>query len=549
MHARLSTELKRRSAQSALPAAGQRPVVRRQRAAPAAFTTLPAIVEAVLHGPGQPLDLTARAHMEPRFGHDFSQVRVHTGALAAQSARALDAHAYTVGQQIVFGAGEYAPGAPAGEQTLAHELTHVVQQSASMPQATASMPDERAEHEAYGSAAALRADRPLSVTQRLPMQIQRLPRDRDPIHAPMIESFREQTGLQEFDEFGRRVGPSDAQIKYRLSPAAQLGSLYAMTPWELAQVPEGRLNLAESTARAMGVTPDGPSFDDYRRARRFVRALHSQYGITFDVEREQRILGRVPTADELTILDRLLGQILGVGNVRQSLGQPGARGVPTATGSTRPSLQGRARILNDLAEYSIKRFQLQWLVAGGYGRPTSEVDRDVRSLWTEQGITPPATAVITEQERRATALVAFRAFAGLEPGFYFPPDDMFYLAPSSNLRTPAVQAVARHEAVHLLGGRERTRRAFIERFGADRYIQYWRPFEEGISELIAIEATPANQQGSPGAPGVPNTQSGYGAYVTLMQRIMNIIGREALFQAFFTGNIPNRIFELLVTPP
>jgi hypothetical protein len=66
--------------------------------------------------------------MELRFGFDFSQVRVHTDAQAAESARAVNALAYTVGSDIVFGAGQYAPGTAAGKRLLAHELTHVVQQ-------------------------------------------------------------------------------------------------------------------------------------------------------------------------------------------------------------------------------------------------------------------------------------------------------------------------------------------------------------------------------------------------------------------------------------
>jgi hypothetical protein len=67
--------------------------------------------------------------MEPRFGHDFSQVRVHTEAKAAESARAVNALAYTVGRALVFGAGQYAPGTTEGWRLLAHELAHTVQQA------------------------------------------------------------------------------------------------------------------------------------------------------------------------------------------------------------------------------------------------------------------------------------------------------------------------------------------------------------------------------------------------------------------------------------
>lgn len=80
-------------------------------------------------GGGQPLPEAVRAFFEPRFGHDFSQVRIHTDARAVESAQALNALAYTLGRDIVFGAGQYAPGTTEGRRLLAHELTHVVQQS------------------------------------------------------------------------------------------------------------------------------------------------------------------------------------------------------------------------------------------------------------------------------------------------------------------------------------------------------------------------------------------------------------------------------------
>lgn len=89
---------------------------------------VPPIVDEVLRSPGQPLDALTRAFMEPRFGHDFSKVRVHADPSAAQSARAVNALAYTVGQHTVFAAGRYAPGTSAGKHLLAHELTHTIQQ-------------------------------------------------------------------------------------------------------------------------------------------------------------------------------------------------------------------------------------------------------------------------------------------------------------------------------------------------------------------------------------------------------------------------------------
>lgn len=90
---------------------------------------VPLIVQEVLRSSGQPLDTATRAFMEPRFGHDFSRVRLHTDVKAAESAKAVDALAYTVGSDVVFGSGQYNPTTSSGRQLLAHELTHVLQNS------------------------------------------------------------------------------------------------------------------------------------------------------------------------------------------------------------------------------------------------------------------------------------------------------------------------------------------------------------------------------------------------------------------------------------
>jgi hypothetical protein len=81
-----------------------------------------------LHGEGRPLSASERQFFEPRFGQDFSQVRIHSDARAAESAQALKARAYTRGQDIIFRAGQYAPSTIEGRRLIAHELTHVLQQ-------------------------------------------------------------------------------------------------------------------------------------------------------------------------------------------------------------------------------------------------------------------------------------------------------------------------------------------------------------------------------------------------------------------------------------
>jgi len=118
---------------------------------------VPSIVREVLRSPGTPLDPATLAFMQPRFGHDFSRVRIHTDATATESARAVNALAYTVGSDVVLGAGQYAPATIAGQRLLAHELTHVMQQRgharALQPYSELGEDTDRYEQEAERSAA------------------------------------------------------------------------------------------------------------------------------------------------------------------------------------------------------------------------------------------------------------------------------------------------------------------------------------------------------------------------------------------------------------
>ncbi len=112
------------------PAEVAAPLVRRGSAPSSADArAAPDSVERALAGTGSPLEPMLRKDMEQRFGHDFSRVRVHSSAAARQSAAEIDARAYTVGQDIVFGASQYFPQSFTGRRLLAHELAHVVQQS------------------------------------------------------------------------------------------------------------------------------------------------------------------------------------------------------------------------------------------------------------------------------------------------------------------------------------------------------------------------------------------------------------------------------------
>jgi hypothetical protein len=134
MSARATATLQRKCACSQHTAGGEqceeckkKATLQRQAASGPGPVVAPPIVHEVLRSPGQPLDRATRSFMEPRFGHDFSGVRVHSDAKAAESARAVSALAYTVGRNVVFGA-ELRTQQPQGQHVLAHELAHVVQQ-------------------------------------------------------------------------------------------------------------------------------------------------------------------------------------------------------------------------------------------------------------------------------------------------------------------------------------------------------------------------------------------------------------------------------------
>jgi hypothetical protein len=117
------------------------------------------VLDVVGSGGGSPLDEETRADMESRLGHDFSDVRVHTGGAADESARSVNAQAYTAGSDIVFASGRYDPTSDSGKHMLAHELTHVVQQRTGPVDGTdagdgvrVSDPSDRFEREAAASA-------------------------------------------------------------------------------------------------------------------------------------------------------------------------------------------------------------------------------------------------------------------------------------------------------------------------------------------------------------------------------------------------------------
>lgn len=127
--------------------------VQRWADGPAAVGRAPGAVAAAAASPGRALDAASRSFFEGRLGRDFSDVRVHTDVAASSAARSIGARAYTLGRDIVFGAGGYAPASAGGRRLLAHELAHVVQQDPSAGRAIdgpleLGPPDSAAEAEA-----------------------------------------------------------------------------------------------------------------------------------------------------------------------------------------------------------------------------------------------------------------------------------------------------------------------------------------------------------------------------------------------------------------
>jgi Domain of unknown function (DUF4157) len=184
---------------------------------------VPASVEQVLAGAGRPLDCSLKSRMERRFGYDFSHVRVHAGARAQESARDVNAHAYTVGHDVVFGNG-YPETTREGEHLLAHELTHVLQQSGANPLPAAQVDQKRGSppDASFGGAAAQRKSTsaidgggPLNVPTHAANVLQRKWRlDRTTPSAGVEMDYTDDNG----DTYGSAIG---------LKPGSEFGKLSA----------------------------------------------------------------------------------------------------------------------------------------------------------------------------------------------------------------------------------------------------------------------------------------------------------------------------------
>jgi len=189
-----------------------------------------AFVQGALASPSTPLDEATRSFMEPRFGHDFGQVRVHKDESAADTNRALDALAYTVGDHILFGAGQYAPNTAYGKRMLAHELCHVLQQREGLVEGhpgiggvKVSDPNDRFERAAdvvadrvmqAGSAARAEDGRPGSKAATTPSQTTATPIRQVPVVQRYLAGSEGHGGIEEEALHEAGLSPREAKLAY-----------------------------------------------------------------------------------------------------------------------------------------------------------------------------------------------------------------------------------------------------------------------------------------------------------------------------------------------
>jgi len=169
------------------------------------------VKEVVGSGGGAPLDNDTRGFMESRLGADFSDVRVHTDPTAGESARSVQAHAYTVGSDVVFQSDKYAPDSDSGKRMLAHELTHVVQQRSGPVAGTPAPGGIKISHpsDAFEQAAESSADRVMAgaapvPASTAPASVQRVDDEDEKLQGMFVQRAGE--SIDQTDEYEAEEG-------------------------------------------------------------------------------------------------------------------------------------------------------------------------------------------------------------------------------------------------------------------------------------------------------------------------------------------------------
>lgn len=302
---------------------------------------IPAAVHSVLRGPGRPLDGATRSLMEPGFGHDFSQVRVHAGPAAAESARAINALAYTVGRDVVFANRQYAPSTAAGKRLLAHELAHVVQQERATATGTPLLAGLRWEREADAAADAVLSGGRASVVGRT---------DR-----PMLARYSETRTMTETDSAEVSVdriihpGKCVSEPRTRTSSAADATGKQAFLEFDVCK---GRTG-----ATARGEVNYGAAIDKARSAA---------------ANLAQNLASQQPDQAFQTFRDEL-GQVAPDAKVEFSFQRPGLRVGTTGTGkvSDAGGASGKATLTGAVDLKSLT-FRVEYQVEAGTGQQTNQ---------------------------------------------------------------------------------------------------------------------------------------------------------------------------------
>ncbi|NNG00309.1 MAG: DUF4157 domain-containing protein [Desulfobacteraceae bacterium] len=474
-------------------------------------------------GEGRSLESGIRLRMESALGMDFSHVRIHTDSIAAILSDRINARAFTIGKHIAFGRGEYDPYTPVGDALIAHEMAHVVQQggAANPPEPRSKNNNDTNDLEDESDIFAINAFTSLWSGMNEKISTIR------PSALPQVK-----TGLRL-----QRCANTRSQVR---SPVQSLAGIASMTPWQLSRVPDEDLNRIRGGRTRQGE----PSVEDFRRVSRLARAA-----LSFDIDTPPGP-GRDPAPAELTVLDRNLSQLLSSEDTRALVAGPEGSGIPTSNDSTAETLSGRVRIATREG-FAAARYRLQLFLVG-IGRDTSSVDTIVAGLWQTHGITVDSSARVTEQERRIAMYYAFYQqpwIVGLANGLYQAQEDKIYLPEIVDLTTNRGSFLARHETAHLLSAGERMRQAFVRRFGTN-WLEWWDPFNEGMAELITTESLPPGETPPDPAeislsPTSTISEDRYEQYVAWMRDIARNPEQSALIRrAFFTGIVPERVFEL-----
>jgi len=311
---------------------------------------VPPIVHDVLRSSGQPLDTGTRAFMEPRFGYDFSGVRVHSDSRAAESARSVNALAYTVGRDVVFGAGQYAPGTIAGKKLLAHELTHVVQQqgfqATSMDGHSIAPANSSSEKEAETVTHALFSNSDIPAEVHL-SDVATLARQAVPAEAPVEEPVEEPEVEEEVEPENEPEGKRHAAPRRRskLEHILASGSREAKMKQDIAEAerPTATLERGGSPPGFITVEREELGMWAWGNARYKVRAFHVLDAIEYAV-------GRANTEGDLariqeTYIDPLSPQI-----ARPSTIIPLSWETPKVPQNFDPGAVARTQVYNDALE-------------------------------------------------------------------------------------------------------------------------------------------------------------------------------------------------------